>query len=246
MGQPLAESALSELVGAKVTGRLESVDNWVRFAEGHSSKGVVADDLPRDWPFLVKGPATIYETSTARATGELLKPHRTTRQREGKEGTEWPMSADAPAGPALLINEIGQGMVLTLAASPDFATASEHHTVEARRLLANAVRFLHPSPRIQITAPANVETVITDDPANRIMRVHFIAYNPTPQTMPVKDRPYVLPGLIEDAPMFRAAITTREPLKDVSALNRSTEIKREGLRVEAIINDIHEVLVLSY
>lgn len=246
MGQPLAESALSELVGAKVTGRLESVDNWVRFAEGHSSKGVVADDLPRDWPFLVKGPATIYETSTARATGELLKPHRTTRQREGKEGTEWPMSADAPAGPALLINEIGQGMVLTLAASPDFATASEHHTVEARRLLANAVRFLHPSPRIKITAPANVETVITDDPVNRILRVHFIAYNPTPQTMPVKDRPYVIPGLIEDAPMFRAAITTREPLKDVSALNRSTEIKREGLRVEAIINDIHEVLVLSY
>jgi hypothetical protein len=246
MGQPLAESALSELVGAKVTGRLESVDNWVRFAEGPASKGVVADDLPRDWPFLVKGPATIYEASTARPSGELLKPYRTTRQREGKEGTEWPMSADAPAGPALLLNQTGQGMVLTLAASPDFATASEHHTVEARCLLANAVRFLHPSPRIQITAPANIETVITDDPANRILRVHFIAYNPTPQTMPVKDRPYALPGLIEDAPMFRAAITTREPLKDVSALNRSTELKRAGLRVEAIINDIHEVLLLGY
>jgi hypothetical protein len=32
----------------------------------------------------------------------------------------------------------------------------------------------------------------------------------------------------------------------VSALNRSTELKRAGLRVEAIINDIHEVLLLGY
>lgn len=156
------------------------------------------------------------------------------------------MSADAPVGPAILVNEIGNGTVLTFAASPDFATASEHHTVEARRLLAHAVRFLHPAPRVSITAPANVETVITDDPVTRTLRIHFIACNATPQTLPVKERPYVLPGLIEDAPMFRAGITTREPLKDLSALNQSTELKRAGHRVEALINDIHEVLVLSY
>ncbi len=246
IGQPLADSALTGLVGAKVTGRLESVDNWVRFPGDRAGEGVIGDDLPRDWSFLVKGPAAIYEASTARPFGELLKPYRTTRQRDGKEGTEWPMSADAPVGPAILVNEIGKGTVLTFAASPDFATASEHHIVEARRLLTDAVRFLHPSPRIQITAPANVGTVITDDPATRTLRVHFMAYNPTPQTLPVKDRPYVLPGLIEDAPIFRAGITTREPVKDVSALNPSTELKRAGLRVEATINDIHEVIVLSY
>jgi hypothetical protein len=48
--------------------------------------------------------------------------------------------------------------------------------------------------------------VVTDDPATRTLRVHLIAYNATPQTTPAKERPYVLPGLIEDAPMFRASI----------------------------------------
>ena len=246
MGKPLAESTLNELIGAKATGRLESEDNWVRFAKGRQSDGVVASDLRRDWPFLVKGPATLYEPTTARPVGELLKPHRTTRQLQGKEGTEWPMSADAPVGPAMLVNQIGKGTVLTFAASPDFATASDHHTVEARRLLANAIRFLHPVPRVRIDAPANVEAVVTDDPANRTLRVHFIAYNPTPQTTPVKERPYVLPGLIEDAPMYRAAIEVNRPVNRAEALNKSTSLKRRGSRVEAVIDDIHEVLLLGY
>jgi hypothetical protein len=56
MGSPLAESALSDLIGAKVNGRLESVDNWVRLAKGREDAGAVAGDLPHDWPFLVKGP----------------------------------------------------------------------------------------------------------------------------------------------------------------------------------------------
>ncbi len=246
MGKPLAESTLNELIGAKVTGRLQSEDNWVRFSKGGESDGVVASDLRRDWPFLVKGPASIYKPTTARSVGELLKPHRTTRQLAGEEGTEWPMSADGPVGPAILVNQIGKGRVLTFAASPDFATASDHHTVEARRLLANAIRFLHPVPRVRIDAPANVEAVVTDDPTNRTLRVHFIAYNPTPQTMPVKERPYVLPGLIEDAPIYRVTLEVNRPVKRAEALNKSTSLKRRGNRVEAVINDIHEVFLLGY
>ena len=45
------------------------------------------------------------------AWGELLRPHRTLRQRRGREGTEFPMSADSPVGPAVLINKVGQGRV---------------------------------------------------------------------------------------------------------------------------------------
>jgi hypothetical protein len=74
--------------------------------------------------------------------------------------------------------------VLTFAGSPDFATASEHHIVEARKLLRHAVRFLNPQPRVEITAPANVEAVVTDGPANRLLRVHLLGYNSPPQTTP--------------------------------------------------------------
>jgi len=108
------------------------------------------------------------------------------------------------------------------------------------------VRLLNPTPRLTIEAPATVQTVVTHEPATRTLRVHLLGYNAPPQTTPAKDRPYVLPVPIEDAPMYRVSITTREHLKSAKALNRSTELKRRGNRVEAVVNDIHEVLLLSY
>jgi hypothetical protein len=112
--------------------------------------------------------------------------------------------------------------------------------------MANALRHLHPAPRVRIEAPANVEAVVTDDPATRTLRVHFIAYNATPQTTPVKERPYVLPGLIEDRPMFRAAIVLRDGLKGVTAWNPGTVLKKRGNRVEVTVEDIHEVIRFRY
>jgi hypothetical protein len=211
-----------------------------------SSASAFHRGISADWPFLVKGPAAICEPTTAQSIGELLKPHRTMRQLEGEEGTEWPMSADAPVGPAILVNQVGKGTVLTFACSPDYATASEHHIVEARKLLRNAVRLLNPHPRIEITAPANVEAVVTDDPATRTLRMHLLGYNSPPQTVPAKDRPFVLPTPIEDAPMYRAQLDLATPPKRASTWNKSTEIKRRGSRVEATVNDVHEVIELRY
>jgi hypothetical protein len=250
MGKPLAQSTLSEIIGAKTNGRLKSEDNWVRFSKRLESDSLIAKGLRRDWPFLVEGPATIYSPTTAQPVGELLQPYRTTRQLEGKdqgkEGNSWPMSADAQVGPAILINRVGKGLVFTFAASPDFATASEYHIVEARRLLGNAVRFLHPVPRVYIDAPSNVETVVTDDPANRILRVHCIAYNSTPQSTPVKERPYVVPGLIEDAPIYRIALESNGQVKRAEGLNKSTSVELRGSRIEATVNDIYDVIVIYY
>ncbi len=249
-GQPLGEGMLDALIGARVKGRLDSNDNWVRLdATGAGDKATpsaLLADLRPDWPWLVEGPATIYEPTTARPYGQLLKPQRTTRQREGKEGTAWPMSPEAPVGPAVLVNPVGRGTVLTLAASPDFATAGEHPVVEARVLFRNAVRFLNPRPRIEIAAPATVETVVTDEPARRTLRVHCVAYNATPQTTPAQNRPFVMPGLIEDAPMFAVSIRTQPGCVGARAVNASTSIRRRGDRVEAVVRDLHDVLLLHY
>jgi hypothetical protein len=149
-------------------------------------------------------------------------------------------------GPAVLVNRVGKGTVLSFACSPDFATASEHGIIEARKLLRNAVRFLNPTPRIDITAPANVETVATDDPANRTLRVHLLGYNSPPQTTPAKGRPFVIPGLIEDAPQYRASVSFAGPIRSAKCLNPSTKIQRKGNRVDLSIADLHEVLTLRY
>jgi len=252
MGKPLSSPTLEALTGARVKGRLEGLDNWVRFPKDQdlkmSSAGatVLQAGIPGDWPFLVSGPATIYEPTTATPLGELLDSHRASLANPQAYNNDWPLSARQVRGPAVLIHRVGKGAVFTFASSPDFATASEHHIVEARRLFVNAVQFLHPNPRVRIKAPANVEAVVTDDPENRTLRVHLIADNGTPQTTPAKDRPYVLPGLIEDAPLYRATIEFHSGLKSAKAFNRATELKRRGNRVELTIEDIHEIIQCRY
>jgi hypothetical protein len=246
-GRPLPTPALTELIGARVKGRLESQDNWVRLdTASTTSYSALHAAIPADWLFLVQGPATVYESVTAKPVGELWKPYRTTRQKEGKETADWPMSAEVAVGPAMLIHLLGKGTVLTLACSPDFATASDHHIVEARRLFANAIRWLRPAPRLDITAPANVETLVTDDPATRTLRVHLLAYTALPQPTPATGRPYVLPGLMEDAPLFRATVHAHFPLKGVRAFNHSTQVTHTGDTITATINDVHDVLLLHY
>jgi hypothetical protein len=248
-GESLERSSLDELIGARVRGRLQSEDNWVSveatttFPDDPRS---LSADLRPHWPFLVKGPATVYEPTTASPFGKLYKPHRTQRQRQGKMGTEWPMSADRPVGPAALINRVGKGTVVTCAASPDYALASEHALVENRVLFRNLFQALGAKRRVTVNAPANVEAVVTDDPATRQIRIHLLAYNPTPRTTPQKNRPYILPGMIEDAPIFRASVTTDKPVQAAEALNPSTQLQMERSTVQAMIEDVHEVLLISY
>jgi hypothetical protein len=249
LGQPLAQSVLQELMGARVTGRLESDDNWVRLPESADHAELsrrIMMGLRPDWPFLVSGPATVYEPTTATALGELLEPHRTTRQLQGRMHTDSPMSPDKVVGPAVLVNRYGQGTVVTCAASPDYAAASEHALVEDRILLRNLVRVLQPRRRVEVEAPANVEVVVTDDPAARTWRVHCLGYNPTPRTTPRRNRPYVLPGMIEDKPLYRVTVTTTEQVTRVETCQPGTEFHVTGSQIQATIEDIHEILILHY
>ncbi len=246
-GKPLKQSVLEDLVGARVVELLAFEDNWMsleRAADRPESATLVAD-LRADWPFLVKGPATVYEPTTAKAFGKIYKPHRTQRQLEGKMGTEWPMSPDLPVGPAVLVHHVGKGIVATCAASPDYATASEHALVENRTVFLNLFRTLHRQRPVVVEAPANVESVVTIDPEAQTLRVHLLAYNPTPRTTPQHNRPYVLPGLIEDQPMYRVRISATR-LRAAMALNRSTQLKVIDNTVQATIEDIHEVILLGY
>lgn len=257
-GETNSQSTLSELIGARLIRALDSTDNWVRLKSPPKPKMErLFWKIPHarrldkslgleNVPFLVRGPAAVYEPTTATPVGELLKPHRTALHAENRYNKDWPMSADAPVSPAIMLNHLGKGSVLTFAVSPDWATASDHHLTETRKLLANAVRLLNPTPRLTIEAPITVQTIVTDDPDTRTLRIHLLGYNAPPQTTPAKDRPYVLPVPIEDAPMYRANITTHESLKSAKALGRFTELKRRGKRVEVVVNDIHEVLQLGY
>jgi hypothetical protein len=241
-----SRTSLEALAGARLVRKLDSTDNWVRFPQPSIHGHLLVPAGPANWPFLVRGPAAVLEAATAEPFGELLPPLRTELHEQKRYPEDWPLSPGAPAGPALLLNAIGKGRVLTIAASPDWASASDHHLVEVRKLLAHAVRALSPAPRIRISAPATVEAVVTDDPAARLLRVHLLGYNAPPQTTPPRNRPYVLPSTIEDAPIFRVAIELDRPVIRAEALAKTTEIKASARGVEATVNDVHEVLLLFY
>lgn len=50
----------------------------------------------------------------------------------------------------------------------------------------------------------------------------------------------------EDAPLFRDRIEYRDRLKRAKALNRTTQLKKRGNRVELTVEDIHEVIQCRY
>ena len=110
LGEPLAQTRLEHLIGGRMVERLGANDNHVRMPRAvPADVAGLATGLPANESFMVYGPALIYAPTTAHCVGELLKPHRTLRQRNGKEGFDFPMSPDAPVGPAALINNVGRG-----------------------------------------------------------------------------------------------------------------------------------------
>ncbi len=56
----------------------------------------------------------------------------------------------------------------------------------------------------------------------------------------------MIPPLVEEAPLYRAVITLRRPAKKVEALNQATVLQWEERRIRALVNAIHEVVLIHY
>jgi len=246
MGRPKTESALADLIGGRCVRVLDSLDNHVRLADTDDSLAPLHRDIPLDWPFMVHGPAAVFTPTTAVPVGELMQPHRTLRQQKGSEGTDFPNSADKPVGPAFLVNTYGKGKVVYLPSSPDAAIAGEYGMVEDRRIIRNAIRFLNPEPEIEIAAPLNVEAVVTDDAGKRMIRVHLIGYLSPPASTPSKNRPYLIPSLMEEPLTYTARIRLRRPIVQARPLNPSTDLTIDGPLIEVTVRDVHEAVLISY
>lgn len=244
-GNQRQESALNKLIGARLQRVMDGEDNWFSLENLPIQASALSQDIDTSWAYLCYGPAVVYTPETAVPLGHLRAPVRTSRQLDGKEGTTFPASFGEPVGPAALLHTLGEGLVLTLAVDPGASTASEYRQSESRLLLRNAIRFLNPNPRIRIEAPRHVETVVTEDPEARTLRVHFLAYLAPPgATGP--QRPLVLPDTIEDTPIFRSTVRAGFPIAHARAFDRETQLERSGDTVSLLIENIHEVLTIEY
>ena len=248
LGEELPEGALADLAGVRLIACLDERDVHVALNGECDAARALSADIPTDWPFLVHGQATAYEMTTATPYGRLYRPHRTSGQRAGDQAYHLPLSPDVPIGPAILVNAVGKGTVATVCASPGVAFAGEYRNVEPRLLIRNLIRLLHPEPEVAIDAPTFVESVVTEDAAARLLRVHLIGCITPPQnTGP--GRPHsnrVLPSMMEDTPLYRVRVRLRREFRAVQALGPDTVVTRIAGGVEAVVSGIHEALVFSY
>ncbi|MGC8641072.1 MAG: hypothetical protein ACP5XB_14500, partial [Isosphaeraceae bacterium] len=61
-----------------------------------------------------------------------------------------------------------------------------------------------------------------------------------------RNRPYVIPGLIEGPPCYRARMRLQGTPRDAKAWNTETRIEVKQTAIEAFITDIHEVVTIDY
>jgi hypothetical protein len=245
-GQLQAHSDLAELVGAQLVGSItDHPDNYIRLpaALAHSPGNFLLAEIPADWPFLTWGPLACYEPTTAQAYGELL-----TAQRSEAKDNFWRqlMSPHAVVGPAVLVNQIGQGQVICVPCLPDAAWIGDYRVPEHRNLIRNLVRYLNPNPLVQVNAPRNVEIVLTRDAKRQRWLIHFLCCNspPTSAAVAFADGRRVLPALIEESPRYTASVRINKAFAHIEALQASAQARPADRCIDLEIADIYAVLAI--
>ena len=243
LGRVVDSAAWTALSGARLATVATGSDNWVSLTA--EDVGLLGADIPPGWPFLVHGPAAALVPTSGTPHGDLLAGQRTTRQREGRESTDWPMSPGERLGPALVVQRVGRGRVVTLACGPDHACGGDYHVPEARQLLAAAVQMLVPDDALRIEAETTVQAVVVAERDRPRLHVHLLAYASPPQSMPARDRPRVMPALLESNPIHRTTIRFDRPPAAVTAARPTTRISQDGSVVTLEVDGVHEVITVT-
>jgi hypothetical protein len=244
-GRLLKTSPLATLIGAKlVRVQAEHSDNYIRLPESLANgKGkLLLDGIPAAWPLLTWGPLAVYEATTATAHGELLVAHRTP-----ENIWDWRMSPDKAVGPAILVNAVGKGTVVTVPAALDGAYVGDYRMPEHRKLLRNLVRFLHPRAAVRVDAPLNVEIVATRDDTNQRLFVHLLSFTgpPTSAAVAFSKGARVLPPLMEEELPYRASISVDRKIRKAVVSEPNASISVSGRSVALETRSCHTVVTID-
>jgi hypothetical protein len=245
--------SISNLIGARLVRLMtEHHDNYIKLPRDPNPGGAwLLPNIPPDWALLTYGPCAGFEPTTAQGFGELLIAHRSL---PGVPNL-W-MNHMSPAesiGPAVLVNRLGKGAVVTVPASVDAAFADRFRSMEHRNLIANIVRHLNPSPPVVIEAPRNVETVVTQDAGGKRLLVQFLAWwaPPTADIGPFEQGRRVLPPVMEETFEYSASVIVNRPFHAARASRHrppeapAARVHVAGNKITLSTRAIHEVLEIA-
>lgn len=237
-GRVLSRCVLERVLGIRYKSQTAFRNCFFRLPQGPLANGV----LP-DWDILVTGTANVVEISGGEAVGELRIPFY--------DGPPFHPIGIAPhnspwkaVGPAVVLNQYGQGRTAYIACGPDAAYVGDYAIPEHRLVLRNIVRHLHSRREISIEAPLAVEAVATHDVTGRRYLIHFIGYQGARvvggMRLPVR------PSTIEEQPLYRARVSLTQAPRSVHAASPTTVIELLGNSVSLQIEEIHETMIVSY
>ena len=244
MGRPRKESVIAELIGAKFVRRMETKDHYFRFDTPDDELGrALQRDIPSDWFMLAWGDWGVFEPNGAQAIGRLWLPHRTPKRSWEGEDPHRAMSAKEAVGPAVFVNQVGEGRVVYIPASPDASWGAEYRMPEHRLLIRNVIRYLNPAPPVVVDAPSTVEIVVTKDDAGRRWIIHFLS-GVAGGVYTRGLSPHSL-GPVQEPRLYKASVEVRSPIRSVKVLGAGTKAKRKGRTIRLQTDEVHEALVIG-
>jgi hypothetical protein len=241
-GRITSESTLGKLLGVRlIDSELQYPDNYIRLP-GSLAGGTgrfLLRDIPPDWPMLTWAPIAIYQAAGAQAFGELMTATRSQDNSWSKH-----MSPGKVAGPAVFLNRHGKGKTILVAAMPDAAFIQRYRMPEHRCLIRNLVRYLNPTPELEVDAPHSVESVITRDRKSNRLFVHFLSFHapPTATSAPFDKGRQVLPPTMEEPLEYVARLAMNRHYARASALGAKTRLETRGPEIIVSTDEIHEVV----
>jgi hypothetical protein len=233
-----SEFGLADLLGIRFKGKTEFKSNFFRMPEGFASQG-----FRPDWDIFLYGPNNVVEVREGSGYGELkLAFHDRGPQTHighAPQNSAWKM-----AGPGLVRRRYGRGETAYLPFSPEAMYMSDSPLPEHRMLVRNMVKSMLPPARVSVTAPLNVESVITVDRKHNRHIIHFIGFLGVRDAHSTATNQSLVP-LMEEMWRYRARIRFEGPVRHATALSSRTEIRAGANTVELDTGEIHEVAIVE-
>jgi hypothetical protein len=237
-GRPMKNFGLADVFGVDYQGKTEFNGNYFSLPEGFLSVGTEPEGNN-----FVEGPNNLLTLAGGVGYGQLKIAFHdrgpNTRIGHAVHNAAW-----KAVGPAVVLHPFGEGKVAYLPFAPESAYIGDFGLPEHRLIIRNVVRYLLPSPAVQVEAPLNVESVIRHDAKNSRYVIHFISYVGVRDAVAPVDRPLLVPA-IEEGWTYKARISFGSAVRKARSLNAQSLVAVKGKTVELDTSDIHEALVID-
>ncbi len=233
-----SEFALSTLLGVRFKGKTEFKSNFFRMPEGFASEG-----FRPNWDVFCYGPNNVVDAFEGSGYGELRLafhdrgPH--THIGHAPQNSPW-----KPVGPGLVRRRHGRGETAYFPFSPEAMYMSDSPLPEHRMLVRNLVKSMLPTPTVSVSAPLNVESVITFDRKRNRHIIHFVAFLGVRDAHSTATDQSLVP-LMEEMWRYRARIRLEAPIRRASALSPRTEVRFDATRVDLDTAEIHDAVIIE-